>query len=341
MSASAHPPPSLPTQMDAVEIREPGGPEVLVPVQRPVPSPGHGQILIKVAAAGVNRPDVIQRTGLYPPPKGASDLPGLEVAGTVVALGTGVASWALGDDVTALLPGGGYAAYAVADADVALPVPKGLSLEEAAALPETVFTVWTNVFERGRLEAGERFLVHGGTSGIGTTAIQLAAARGARVFATAGSPEKVSACEALGAEKAINYREQDFAQAITDLTGGEGVDLILDMVGGPYVEKNIASLRMDGRMVSIAFLQGSKVEINLMPVMLKRLTLTGSTLRPRSVAQKAALAAEVRAHVWPLVEEGRVKPVLDSRFALKEAAEAHRRMEASGHVGKIMLIPDA
>ncbi|MGF1455915.1 MAG: NAD(P)H-quinone oxidoreductase [Alphaproteobacteria bacterium] len=331
--------PMHPETMTAVEITEPGGPQVLKPTTRPVPEPQHGQILIKVAAAGVNRPDVVQREGLYPPPKGASDLPGLEVAGTVVDLGPGVQTYTVGDGVAALLPGGGYAEYVVADAAVALPAPEGMTLEEAAALPETVFTVWTNVFERGGLEPGERILIHGGTSGIGTIAIQLASALGARVFATAGSAEKVAACERLGAEKAINYREEDFVQTLSALTDGEGVDVVLDMVGGSYVERNIQCLRMDGRLVQIAFLDGPKVSLNLMPVMLKRLTLTGSTLRSRSVMEKAALAASVRTHVWPLIESGRVKPVLDSRFALAEAAAAHERMESSGHIGKIMLIP--
>ncbi len=331
--------PMHPETMTAVEIAEPGGPDVLKPTTRPVPRPGHGQILIKVAAAGVNRPDVIQRQGLYPPPKGASDLPGLEVAGTVVDLGPGAQGFTVGDGVTALLPGGGYADYAVADAAVALPVPAGMTLEEAAALPETVFTVWTNVFERGALKAGERILIHGGTSGIGTTAIQLAASLGARVFATAGSADKVAACETLGAEKGINYRDEDFVDVVKTLTDGEGVDVVLDMVGGSYVERNLRALRMDGRLVMIAFLEGPQVDLNLLPIMLKRLTVTGSTLRPRSVMEKAALADAVRAHVWPLIEGGQVKPILDSRFALKDAAAAHERMESSGHIGKILLIP--
>lgn len=326
-----------PDTMRAVEITEPGGPDVLKPTTRPVPRPGQGEILIKVAAAGVNRPDVVQRQGLYPPPKGASDLPGLEIAGTVADVGNGAEGFAVGDTVTALVPGGGYAEYCLADAAVALPVPQGVSLTEAAGLPETVFTVWTNVFERAGLKGGERILIHGGTSGIGTTAIQLCVAHGARVFATAGSDEKVAACESLGAEKAINYKTQDFAAEIAQLTDGEGVDVILDMVGGPYVERNIQSLRLDGRLVNIAFLQGPKVEINLLPMMLKRLTLTGSTLRPRSVMEKAAIASAVRAQVWPWIETGRFKPVIDSHFPLEEAAKAHERMEGSGHIGKILL----
>lgn len=329
--------PQIPETMTAIAIGTPGGPEVLVPQRIPVPRPAHGQILLRVAAAGVNRPDVVQRLGLYPPPPGAPDTPGLEVAGEVAALGGG-ADIRIGDRVTALVAGGGYAEYCVADADLALPVPGPLNLTEAAALPETFFTVWTNVFDRGRLQAGERFLVHGGSSGIGTTAIQLAAAFGARVFATAGSAEKCRACETLGAERAINYRDEDFAEAVKAATGGEGVDLILDMVGGEYVTRNIACLRPEGRLVNIAFLQGSRLEIDLLPVMLRRLTLTGSTLRPRSLTEKAAIAQSLRTHVWPLLQAGRIKPVIDSTFPLQQAAEAHRRMESSAHIGKIVLV---
>lgn len=323
--------------MTAIAIREPGGPEVLVPQDLPVPYPAHGQILVRVAAAGVNRPDVVQRQGLYPPPPGAPETPGLEVAGHVAEAGPGVDGFAVGDAVTALVAGGGYAEYCVVDAPLALPVPGTLSLEEAAALPETFFTVWTNVFDRARLKAGERFLVHGGSSGIGTTAIQLASRFGARVFATAGTAAKCRVCEALGAERAINYREEDFVEAVKETTGGEGVDVILDMVGGDYVARNIECLRREGRLVNIAFLRGAKVELNLLPVMLKRLTLTGSTLRPRSLEEKTAIAEALREQVWPLLEAGRVKPVMDSRFALEDAAKAHERMESGAHIGKIVL----
>jgi NADPH:quinone reductase len=327
----------IPDRMTAIAIREPGGPEVLVPVQIPAPSPGYGQILVHVAAAGVNRPDVVQRQGLYPPPPGAPETPGLEVAGTVVQTGSGVDGISTGDQVTALVAGGGYAEYCVVDAALALPVPGPLSLEEAAALPETFFTVWTNVFERAGLKAGERFLVHGGSSGIGTTAIQLAACFGARVFTTAGSAEKCRVCEELGAERAINYREEDFAGVLREVTNGEGADVILDMVGGDYVARNIDCLRRDGRLVNIAFLKGAKVELNLLPVMLKRLTLTGSTLRPRPLEEKARIAEALRREVWPLLEAGRVKPVMDSRFPLAGAARAHERMESGAHIGKIVL----
>ncbi|WP_114394557.1 NAD(P)H-quinone oxidoreductase [Oleisolibacter albus] len=328
---------TLPETMRAVEIRSPGGPEVLTPVRRPLPQPGAGELLIRVAAAGVNRPDVFQRQGTYPPPPGASDLPGLEVAGTVAALGAGVQGWAVGDPVCALLAGGGYAEYAAAPAPQCLPVPAGLSLEEAAALPETCFTVWTNVVERGGLRAGDSFLVHGGTSGIGSTAIQLAKARGATVFATAGGPEKVEACRRFGADHAIDYRAEDFVAVVKQATGGRGVDVILDMVGGDYVARNIEALAVEGRHVSIAFLQGAKVALNLMPVMLKRLTLTGSTLRARSVAQKGALAEALRREVWPLIEQGRLRPHIHARFPLEQAAAAHALMESSSHVGKIVL----
>ena len=323
--------------MTVVEITQSGGPEVLKPATRPPPSPRPGEVLIKVAAAGVNRPDMIQRQGLYPPPPGASDIPGLEIAGAVVALGDGVDGWSTGDAACALVSGGGYAEYCAAPAAQCLPPPEGLSLIAAAALPETLFTVWSNVFDRAGLQQGESFLVHGGTSGIGTTAIQLAKAFGARVFATAGSDEKCAACLSLGADRAINYNDEDFVQAVKDETGGTGVDVILDMVGGDYVARNIAALAADGRMVSIAFLKGAKVEVNLLPVMLKRLTLTGSTLRARSVAFKAAIARRLREKVWPLIETGRIKPVIHATFPLARAADAHRLMESSAHIGKIVL----
>jgi len=332
---------TLPATMTAIEIREPGGPEVLVPGTRPLPEPGPGEVLIKVAAAGVNRPDVLQRLGGYPPPPGASDIPGLEIAGHIVALGApGDAeqpAWALGDQVTALVTGGGYAEYCAAPAAQCLALPKGLELAEAAAIPETFFTVWSNVFDRGGLSAGESFLVHGGSSGIGTTAIQLARAMGARVFATAGSAGKCQACETLGAERAINYRDEDFVAVVKDATGGKGLDVILDMVGGDYVQRNIDALAPDGRLVYIAFLGGPKVQVNLLPVMLKRLTITGSTLRARSVAFKAAIAGRLKEKVWPLIEAGQVKPVMAERFALADAAAAHRLMESSSHIGKIVL----
>lgn len=327
---------NLPSEMTAIEIREPGGPEVLVPSTRPLPSPGPGEVLVKVAAAGVNRPDVLQRLGGYPPPPGASDIPGLEIAGEVAALGEGVDDWALGDAVTALVTGGGYAEYCVAPAPQCLPRPAGLSWQEAAALPETFFTVWVNVFERGGLTAGESFLVHGGSSGIGTTAIQLAKAFGARVFATAGSSDKCAACETLGAERAINYREEDFV-AIVKAATGKGIDVILDMVGGDYVQRNIKAMAVDGRLCYIAFLGGSKVEIDLTPLMLKRITLTGSTLRARSVEFKAGIARQLREKVWPLIETGQIKPVMARNFPLTAAADAHALMESSQHIGKIVL----
>lgn len=328
---------ALPQTMTAIEITEPGGPEVLKPVERPIPEPGQGEVLIKVAAAGVNKPDGLQRQGKYPPPKGASDIPGLEIAGTVAALGPGVDSLAVGDPVCALVTGGGYAEYCVAPAPQCLPIPDGLDMVRAAAVPETYFTVWTNVFQRGRLAAGERFLVHGGSSGIGTTAIQLAAARGARVFATAGTDEKCRKCEELGAEKAINYREEDFLAIAKELTDGEGVDLILDMVGAPYLDRNLDLLAPDGRLVYIAFLGGAKGEVDLRKIMVKRLTVTGSTLRARPVEVKAGIAKELADQVWPLLASGRVAPVIDSTFALTDAAKAHARLEDSGHVGKIVL----
>ncbi|MEE8500570.1 MAG: NAD(P)H-quinone oxidoreductase [Kiloniellales bacterium] len=328
---------ALPANMTAIEIREPGGPEVLVPGTRPVPEPSAGEVLVKVAAAGVNRPDVLQRRGDYPPPPGASDIPGLEIAGTVVALGPEVSELALGDRVTALVTGGGYAEYCAAPVPQCLPIPKGLSAVEAAGMPETFFTVWTNVFDRGRLQAGEAFLVHGGSSGIGTTAIQLAKAFGARVFATAGSAEKCRACEALGAERAVNYHEEDFVEAVKAATEGAGVDVILDMVGGDYIQRNISALAPDGRLCSIAFLGGSKAEVDFLPMMLKRITISGSTLRARSVEFKGAIARNLKAKVWPLVEAGRVKPVVHATFPLAEAAGAHALMESSHHIGKIVL----
>ncbi|MEQ8325679.1 MAG: NAD(P)H-quinone oxidoreductase [Parvibaculum sp.] len=329
--------PDLPATMTAIAIREPGGPEVLEPREIATPEPGHGEILIKVAAAGVNRPDTIQRMGLYPPPPGSPETPGLEVAGDVVSTGPGVTLWKTGDKVCALVGGGGYAEYCLAHEAHALPVPKGLSMTEAAALPETFFTVWTNVFERGALKAGETFLIHGGTSGIGTTAIQLAHIFGAKVIATAGSAEKCAACEKLGADVAINYRERDFVEEVKRATDGRGADVILDMVGGDYIARNIQACAADGRIVSIAFLNGSTAEVNFMPVMLKRLTLTGSTLRPRSIEEKAALAAVLREKVWPLIEAGRVKPLVDTVFPLSEASKAHALMEKSSHIGKIVL----
>jgi NADPH:quinone reductase len=327
----------VPESMTAVEIVSPGGPEVLVPARRPVPRPGAGEVLIRVAAAGVNRPDVLQRMGLYPMPPGVTDIPGLEVAGTVAAVGSGVTGIAVGDAVCALLAGGGYAQWAVAPAPQVLPMPRGLSPVEAAGLPETVFTVWTNVFERGALASGERFLVHGGTSGIGTAAIQMAVARGASVFATAGSDEKARACEALGAARGINYRTEDYVAVVKEATGGAGVDVVLDMVGGDYFARNLACLAMEGRHVSIASLRGAKAELAIPVMMTKRLTITGSTLRPRSVAQKGAIAAAVHAEIWPLVEAGRVRTLVHATFPLEEAAKAHALMETSAHVGKIVL----
>ncbi|MBR9838914.1 MAG: NAD(P)H-quinone oxidoreductase [Rhodobacteraceae bacterium] len=320
--------------MRAVEISEPGGPEVLRPTTRPVPVARHGEVVIRVAWAGVNRPDALQRAGSYAPPKGASDLPGLEASGEIVAVGPGVRWPAVGDAVCALLPGGGYAEYVATPAAHCLPVPAGMDLREAACLPETFYTVWTNVFERGGLQAGERFLVHGGSSGIGTTAIQLASAFGARVFATAGSPEKCNACLALGAERAINYRDEDFVSLLRD---EGGANLILDMVGGDYLPRNVKALADEGRLVQIAFLQGPKVELNFAQVMTRRLTITGSTLRPQSDLAKARIAEALRKTVWPLLESGRVAPVMDSVYALDEAAKAHAHMERSGHIGKIVL----
>lgn len=328
---------TLPETMRAVEISAPGGPEVLRLAERPVPRPGQGQILIRVAHAGVNRPDALQRAGNYAPPPGASDLPGLEAAGEVAAIGPGVTRWRAGDRVTALLPGGGYADYALTHQDHALPVPQGMGMAEAAALCETYFTVWSNVFMRGRLQAGEIFLVHGGSSGIGTTAIQLAARFGARVFTTAGSDDKCAVCERLGAERAFNYREGDFVAALREATGGRGADLILDMVGGSYIARNLAALADDGRLVQIAFLDGPLAEINFAQIMVRRLTVTGSTLRPQSDLAKARIADALRAQVWPLLDAGSIAPVMDSHFPLAEAAAAHARLESSAHVGKIVL----
>jgi putative PIG3 family NAD(P)H quinone oxidoreductase len=328
---------SPPTTMTAIEIKQFGGPDALVAAQRPVPSPGAGEVLVAVEAAGVNRPDVLQRQGGYAPPPGASDIPGLEIAGRIVALGSGVTGWRVGDPVCALVSGGGYAEYCPAPAAQCLPPPKGYDMVRAAALPETYFTVWTNVFDRGRLRSGETFLVHGGSSGIGTTAIQLAKAFGARVFATAGGADKCAACKRLGAELAIDYRSQDFVEAVAKATDGRGVDVILDMVGGDYVTRNLRCLAPEGRLVQIAFLKGSNVEINLLPLMVKRQTLTGSTLRPRSVAEKGAIAEALRAKVWPLLDTGRVAPVIHATFPLNKAADAHRLMESNTHIGKIML----
>jgi NADPH2:quinone reductase len=324
--------------MTAIEIATPGPPEVLKPVRRAVPEPEAGEVLIQVAAAGVNRPDLLQREGKYAPPPGASDIPGLEVAGTVAAVGPGVEAWRPGDEVCALLAGGGYAEYCTAPALQCLPVPAGLSLIEAAALPETFFTVWHNVFERGRLAAGQSVLVHGGASGIGTTAIQLARVFGARVFATAGSAEKCAACVRLGAERAIDYRREDFVAAVGEATAGRGVDLILDMVGGDYTPRNLECLAVEGRLVQIAFLHGPKIELSLLPVLQKRLTLTGSTLRPRSVEAKGAIAAALREEVWPLLVKGTVRPVIHATFPLAEASRAHRTLEEGAHIGKLVLL---
>jgi NADPH:quinone reductase len=329
--------PALPSEMKFIDMTGPGGPEVLVLAVGKLPEPGPGEVLVRVRAAGINRPDVIQRLGKYPAPRGASPILGLEIAGTVVGQGEGVTEPEIGAEICALVSGGGYAEYCTAPAANCLPVPKALSPVEAAALPETFFTVWTNVFERGRLKPGESFLVHGGTSGIGTTAIQLAHAFGARVFATAGSDEKCAVCEKLGAEKAINYRSQDFVEEVKALTQKKGVDLILDMVGGSYLERDVQALAVEGRLVQIAFLAESKVTFDFMPMMLKRLTLTGSTLRIRSIAEKAGIARSLREKVWPLLESGQVKPVVHEVFPLAEAAAAHRLMESSQHIGKIVL----
>ncbi|PJI92945.1 putative PIG3 family NAD(P)H quinone oxidoreductase [Yoonia maricola] len=320
--------------MKAIEISQPGGPDVLRLADRPMPAPAYDQVVIKVAYAGVNRPDALQRAGLYNPPKGASDLPGLEASGEVVACGDGVAGLKPGDQVCALLPGGGYAEYVATPATHCLPIPGRLSLKQAACLPETFFTVWSNVFMRGGLRAGQRFLVHGGSSGIGTTAIQLAKAFGARIFTTAGSDEKCTACAALGAEAAFNYRDADFVE---EMRAVGGADLILDMVGGPYIQRNLKALADDGTLVQIAFLQGPKIELNLVQLMTRRLTITGSTLRPQSDYAKARIADDLHKHVWPLIVAGKVAPVMDQEFALEDAAAAHSRMESSTHIGKIVL----
>ncbi len=328
---------ALPATMKVIELKAPGGPENLVLGTRPVPQPQAGEVLIKVEAAAINRPDVLQRQGKYPPPPGAPDTLGLDVAGTVVAAAPDVTWPQVGERVCALVAGGGYAEYAVAPAPQCLPVPRGLSMVEAASLPETFFTVWTNVFDRARLQPGESFLVHGGASGIGVAAIQMAKAWGARVFATAGTPEKCKACEELGAERAINYKTEDFVAVIKEATQGAGVDVILDMVGGDYTPRNIQALRDDGRIVQIAFLRGHKVEVDLNALMRRRLTLTGSTLRPRPVAVKGQIAAALREKIWPLIEAGRIRPVIHATFPLAQAAEAHRVMDADQHIGKIVL----
>ncbi len=329
---------ALPDTMTCIEISESGGPEVLKPGSRPLPVAGAGEVLVRVAAAGVNRPDIMQRRGMYSPPPGVSDIPGLEIAGTVAALGPEVSKWKVGDTLCGLVAGGGYAEYCAAPAPQCLPFPKGLDAVAAAALPETFFTVWTNVFGRARLQPGETLLVHGGSSGIGTAAIQMASRLGARVMATAGSAEKCAACEDLGAERAIKYRDEDFVEAAKAFSDGHGVDVILDMVGGDYVVRNIAALARGGRIASIAFLQGSKVEVDLMPLLMKHLTITASTLRPQTIEQKGEIASALLERFWPLIEAGDIKPVIDSTFPLADAAEAHRLMESSRHIGKIMLV---
>ncbi|MGA0533094.1 NAD(P)H-quinone oxidoreductase [Hansschlegelia sp. KR7-227] len=327
----------LPNEMTFIRAEGSGGPEVLAAARGPLPTPGEGEALIEVAAAGVNRPDVMQRQGMYPPPPGAPETLGMEISGRIVALGKDAKGFVVGDEVCALIAGGAYAEYAVAPTATCLPVPKGLSLIEAAGVPETFFTVWTNVFERAGLRQGQSFLVHGGTSGIGTTAIQLACARGATVYATAGGPEKVAFCETLGAARGIDYRSEDFQAVLKEATGGKGVNVILDMIGGEYTAKNIKSLAPEGVLVQIAFMQGPKVQIDLTPIMLKRLTLTGSTLRSRPVAEKARIAEALTREVWPLIEAGKVKPIVHATFPLEKAADAHRLMEGSSHMGKIIL----
>jgi putative PIG3 family NAD(P)H quinone oxidoreductase len=328
---------TTPAKMTAIAITTPGGPLVLKPERRDVPQPKPGHVLVKVRAAGVNRPDVLQRQGAYPPPPGASDLPGLEVSGEIAALGVGAGRWRVGDPVVALTPGGGYAEYVAVHGTNVLPLPAGFTFTEAAAVPETFFTVWHNVFERGALKEGERFLVHGGTSGIGTTAIQLAKAFGAQVVTTAGSAEKCEACIRLGADRAINYREEDFVAVVKEMTGGKGVDVILDMVGGDYIDRNYAAAAVDGRIVQIAFLGGSKASADFSKLMVKRLVHTGSTLRPRTVEFKAEVAAALEQKVWPLLATRQVAPVMDMIFPLKEAWRAHERMEEGRHIGKIVL----
>ena len=323
--------------MIAISILKPGAPDVLQPIEMPAPRPGPREVLIRVAAAGVNRPDLMQREGKYPPPPGASDIPGLEVSGTIAACGPGVERWREGDVVCALVTGGGYAEYCIAPEAQCLPIPSAVDLVSAAAMPETFFTVWTNVFERGRLRAGESFLVHGGASGIGTTAIQMTRAFDARVFATAGTDEKCAACERLGAERAINYKTEDFAAAVMSLTGGRGIDVILDMVGAPYFSRNVEALALEGRLLQIAVLHGAKVELNLVRLLRQRITITGSTLRSRTVEEKGAIAGALEKTVWPLVEAGKVRPVVYATFPMRQAAEAHRLMESGSHIGKIVL----
>ena len=327
----------VPAEMKAVEIAAPGGPEQLRIARRPVPKPGAQEVLIRVAAAGVNRPDVMQRQGRYPPPAGASDIPGMEAAGEIVSLGAGVAGLSVGDQVTSLLSGGGYAEFAVAAAPLCLPVPKGLSLAEAAAVPETFFTVWDNLFTRGRCKPGDGVLIHGGTSGIGTTAIQLAKTLGARVYATAGSDDKARACERLGAVRGINYRTEDFVEVVLAATGGKGADVILDMIGGDYFDRNLKVAANEGRLVIIAMQGGARAEIKLNVLLTKRLTVAGSTLRARTVEEKAAVADAVHTNVWPLLSSGRVRPIIHATFPLAEAAAAHQLMESSNHIGKIVL----
>ncbi len=325
--------------MRCIEIRQPGGPEVLTVTQRPDPIPGRGEVLIEVAAAGVNRPDLMQRSGSYPPPDGVTDIPGLEVSGTIGVVGPGSTPWRVGDRVCALVAGGGYATRCVAPAAQCLPVPRALDVIHAAAIPETFFTVWTNVFDRGRLQRGELVLIHGGTGGIGTTAIQLAVARGARVMATAGSDLKCQACEALGASQAINYHTSDFVEVIDELTDGRGVDMVLDHIGGDYVPRNLKVLAVNGRLVQIGLMGGSpSATIDMRRLLSRRLSITGSTLRPRSVAEKGAIASALRTEVWPLIERGLVKPVVHETFPLERAADAHRLMESSAHIGKIVLV---
>lgn len=330
-------PAALPDTMTAIEISQPGSPEVLTPVEKPVPKPDQHEVLIKVAAAGINGPDIMQRKGLYPPPPGASEIPGLEIAGTIMALGDKVNKLTVGQEICALVTGGGYAEYCTAPAVLCLPLPTRLNMVQAAGLPETFFTVWNNVFERGRLIQGERFLVHGGTGGIGTTAIQLASVIGAKVFTTAGSDAKCRVCEQLGAAVAINYNSEDFVDRVKAETDNTGVDLLLDIVGGDYLQRNLSCLAADGRLVQIAFQRGPKTHINLVPIMLKRLTVTGSTLRPRSIAEKALLAKQLRQKVWPLLETGSVRPIIHKTFLFRDANKAHRLMESSEHIGKIVL----
>jgi NADPH2:quinone reductase len=324
-------------EMNAIEIREPGGPEVLSPCQRKIPDIRTDEVLVKVLAAGVNRPDVMQRKGQYPPPPGASDIPGLEISGVITALGSEAQNLSIGMEICALVSGGGYAEFCTVPASLCMRIPKGTSIVEAAAIPETFFTVWDNVFKRGQLKPGETLLVHGGSSGIGTTAIQLAHAAGARVFVTAGSKEKCDACKALGADRAINYREEDFVEIISNATNGEGVDVILDMVGGDYVSKNLNCLSFGGRIVQIAIQRGTKAEIPVHLILVKQATLTGSTLRSRSIDEKAIIAAELKREVWPLIEKGVVKPQIFRTFDLKQASDAHRLMDSSSHIGKIVL----